>query len=68
MKRYLMMKLLNVTIHNTKLRTIDEETADNELFVVYNGTEIGKANDVRTEALDWHFKDLVAEFTTKNNE
>ena len=30
-------------LHNTKLRAINEETADDELFVVYNGPEIGEA-------------------------
>ena len=32
--------------HNIKLRPIDEETADDELFVVYNGPEIGEANEI----------------------
>ena len=54
-------------LHNTKLRAINEETADDELFVVYNGPEIGEAEEVLSEALDLHFKDSRGWHFTTNN-
>ena len=53
--------ILVYNLHNTKLWHIDEETADDELFVVYNGPEIGEVDDVLTEALARHFKDPMAD-------
>jgi hypothetical protein len=50
--------------HNSNIRNIGEENANNELFVVYNGPEIGEADEMLKEALDlqvsksrlgWHF-------------
>ena len=38
-----------------------------ELFVVYNGPEIGEAEDVLSEALDLHFKDSRGWHFTTNN-
>ena len=53
--------ILVYNLHNTKLWPIDVETADNELFVFYNGPEIGEVDDVLTEALAWHIKDHMAD-------
>ena len=53
--------ILVSNLYNTKLWPIDEETADDELFVVYNGPEIGEVDDVLTEALARHFKDPMAD-------
>ena len=47
-------------LHNSKLRAINEETADDELFLVYNCPEIGEAEDVLSEALDLHLRTPVA--------
>ena len=40
--------ILVYNLHNTKLWPIDEETADDELFVFYNGPEIGEVDGVLT--------------------
>ena len=42
-------------LHNSKIRNIKEDTANDELFIVYNGPEIGEADKVLMEALDLHF-------------
>ena len=39
------------------MESFDEETDDNELFVVHNGPETGEAEDILKEALALHFKD-----------
>ena len=43
--------LLVYNLHNMKLLSIDEETADGELFVVYNGSDIGEAEGT----CGWHY-------------
>ena len=43
-------------IHNSKLRPVNECTADDEMMVDYNGPEIGEADNVLLEALYIHFK------------
>ena len=53
--------ILVYNLHNTKLWPIDEETADNELFELYNVPEIGEVDDVLTDALARHFKDPMAD-------
>ena len=42
-------------LHNNKHRKISEETANDELFVAYNGPEIGEADEVLRKALNLHF-------------
>ena len=60
--------ILVVNLHNTKLQPFDEESSDNELFVVYNGPEIGEAENILKEALALHFKDSHGwHFTTNNH-
>ena len=41
--------------HNSKIRNIGEENANNEFFIAYNGPEIGEADEVLRDALDLHF-------------
>ena len=50
-------EILVLSPNNTKFQPVDEETADNELFVVYNGPEISEAEDILEEKLRLHFKD-----------
>ena len=54
-------------LHNSKLRPINEETGDDELFVVYNGPEMAEADEILKEALDLHFKDSRGWHFTTNN-
>ena len=46
-------------IHNNELRCISEETAQLEMFVAYNGPEIGESDKLLSEPLSepkgWHF-------------
>ena len=42
--------------HNSKVRNIDETTANDEMFISVNGPEIREADDILKEALDEHFK------------
>ena len=44
-------------IQNSNIRPIGEDTAEHEMMIVYNGPEIGEADDVLMEALQLHFKD-----------
>ena len=39
-------------IHNSKLRPIEEDTAEDEMMIHLNGPEIGEADNVLTSALD----------------
>ena len=41
--------------HNSKIRNIGEENANDELCIAYNGPEIGEADEVLRDALDLHF-------------
>ena len=59
--------ILDVDLHNTKVRPFEEEKADNELFVVYYGPEIGEAEDILKEVLAMHFKDSHGWHFTTNN-
>ena len=43
--------------NNTKFRPVDKETANKELFVVYNGPELNELEDILEEKLCLHFKD-----------
>ena len=43
-------------IHNQELRKVSEETANNEMFIAYNGPEIGESNQLLVDALKEHFK------------
>ena len=43
-------------LHNSLLRNIGEERANDEMFVAYNGPDIGEAEDVLKKALDEYFK------------
>ena len=42
-------------LHNNQLRKLNEDTANDELFVAYNGPEIGEADEVLRQALNLHF-------------
>ena len=42
-------------LHNSKVRAIGEETANDELFISFNGPELGEADKILQEALDLHF-------------
>ena len=42
-------------LHNNKFRKISEDTANYELFVAFNGPEIGEADEVLRQALNLHF-------------
>ena len=42
-------------LHNNKFRKISEDTANDELFVAFNGPEIGEADEVLRQALNLHF-------------
>ena len=53
-------------IHNNELRCISEETAQLEMFVAYNGPEIGDSDKLLSEALSEHFKPKGWHFVTNN--
>ena len=38
--------------HNCKIRNIGEQNANDELFVAYNGPEIGEVEEALRDALD----------------
>ena len=42
-------------LHNSKVRNIGEETANDELFIAVNGPEMGEADKTLKEALNLHF-------------
>ena len=44
-------------IHNSKIRRITEDVADDEMMIDYNGPDIGEADRVLIESLYLHFKD-----------
>ena len=43
-------------LHNSLLRNIGEERANDEMFVAYNGPDIGEADDVLKKSVDDYFK------------
>ena len=53
-------------IHNNELRCISEETAQLEMFVAYNGPEMGESDKILSEALSEHFKPKGWQFVTNN--
>ena len=55
-------------IHNSKIRPITDDIADEEMMVDYNGSEIGEADKMLMEALHIYFKDhpKAIQFYTKN--
>jgi hypothetical protein len=53
-------------IHNNELRCISEETALSEMFVAYNGQEIGESSKLLSEVLTEHFKPKGCHFVTHN--
>ena len=53
-------------IHNNELRCISEETAHLEMFVAYNGPEIGESDKLLSEALIEHFMPKGWHFVTHN--
>ena len=55
-------------IHNSKIRQIADDIAEEEMMVDYNGPEIGEADKMLMEALHIHFKDNPKgiHFYTKN--
>ena len=42
-------------LHNSKVRPIGEETLNDELFIAFNGPELGEADKTLSKALDLHF-------------
>ena len=48
-------------LHNNPLRSISEETAQDEMFISYNGPEIGESD----EALTKHFKPKLGTLLTR---
>ena len=46
-------------LHNSKIRNMKEDTANNEMFVAFNGPEIGEADEVLREALNLHFSQSI---------
>ena len=44
--------------HNSDIRTIGEELANDEMFVAWNGPEIGEYVDILRIALDLYFEIL----------
>ena len=51
------------SIHNSKIRNIKDNTANNEMFIAVNGPKVGEAYETIKKALDrkfggrggWHF-------------
>ena len=41
--------------HNSKIRNISEDNANDELFISFNGPEVGEADNILKQALDLHF-------------
>ena len=54
--------------HNSDIRKIREELANDEMFVAWNGPEIGECDEILRKALDLHFEKtrLGVHFKTKN--
>ena len=54
--------------HNSDIRPMEENQVNDEMFVSWNGPEIGEADDILKEALELHFKGsrLGVHFTTNN--
>ena len=42
-------------LHNNPLRSISEENANDEIFLSYNGPEIGESDGLLSEVLTRHF-------------
>ena len=53
-------------IHNNELRCLSEEIAQLEMFVAYNGPDIGENDKSLSEALSEHFKPKGWHFVTHN--
>ena len=43
---------------NSKIRPISEDNVNDELFIAYNGPEMGEADYIIKDALDLHFSKL----------
>ena len=54
-------------LHNNPLRSISEETAQDEMFISYNGPEFGESDKLLSEALTKHFKPKAWHFANQNN-
>ena len=54
-------------LHNSDIRNIKEETAEDEMMIHINGPEIGEANDTLKSALDKHFQGQPWHFTVRGN-
>ena len=54
-------------IHNSKIRPIKEETAEDEMMIHLNGPQLGEADDTLTDALDLHFNGGPWHFTIQGN-
>ena len=56
-------------IHNQELRKVPEETGNNEMFIAYNGPEIGESNQLLVEHFkhkDWHFVKQTGLFSSES--
>ena len=49
--------------HNSKLMKLEGDTINNELFVPFNGPEIGEADEVLREALIMPFNQNIGGFS-----
>ena len=54
-------------LHNSDIRPINEETAEDEMNIHLNGPELGEADEILKAALDKHFKGGPWHFTIQNN-
>ena len=54
-------------LHNSKLRSIEETTAEAEMMIDMNGPEIGEAENVLKSALDLHFEGKPWHFIVERN-
>ena len=54
-------------IHNSDIRNIKEETAEDEMMIHINGPEIGEADDTLKAALVKHFQGQSWHFTVRGN-
>ncbi len=43
------------SIHNSKIRPVSDNTANNEMFIAVNGPELGEADGILAKALDLKF-------------
>ena len=54
------------SIHNSKLRSISDETANNEMFIAVNGPKIGEVDETLKKAFNLKFGIGKLHFYTQN--